>query len=109
MTRKRRRLYVVIGGLLVLGTVSALVLTAFSDNLVFFYSLDHVGIYLEPDGILLHQLQGLNSVRETYGGFFQRATRAIARHKDFLEAMPPVHDPKDRSIWTGERAGEEPT
>jgi proteasome lid subunit RPN8/RPN11 len=70
---------------------------------------NHVGIYLEPDGIMLHQLEGLNSVRETYGGFFQKATRAIARHKDFLEAMPPIRDPKDRSIWTGEVAGQEPT
>ena len=38
MTRKRRRLYLVLGGLATLGIVSALVLSAFSDNLVFFYS-----------------------------------------------------------------------
>jgi len=38
MTRKRRRLYLVLGGLATLGVVSALVLNAFSDNLVFFYS-----------------------------------------------------------------------
>jgi cytochrome c-type biogenesis protein CcmE len=38
MTRKRRRLYLVLGGMGTLAVVSALVLSAFSDNLVFFYS-----------------------------------------------------------------------
>jgi len=37
------------------------------------------------------------------------ATSFIARHKDFLEAMPPAHDPNDRSVWTGEQRGREPT
>ena len=38
MTRKRRRLIGVLAGLGMLGIATALVLTAFSDNLVFFYS-----------------------------------------------------------------------
>lgn len=38
MTRKRRRLYLVLAGMLALGGAVALVLTAFQDNLVFFYS-----------------------------------------------------------------------
>jgi cytochrome c-type biogenesis protein CcmE len=38
MTRKRRRLYVLLAGMLGLATAAALVLTAFQDNLVFFYS-----------------------------------------------------------------------
>ncbi|MBI1205668.1 MAG: cytochrome c maturation protein CcmE [Azospirillum sp.] len=38
MTRKRRRLYMLVLALLGLGTATALVLTAFQDNLVFFYS-----------------------------------------------------------------------
>lgn len=38
MTRKRKRLILVLSGLALLGTASALVLTAFNDNLVFFYS-----------------------------------------------------------------------
>ena len=38
MTRKRRRLYVVILGLSTLTLAAALVLTAFEDNIVFFYS-----------------------------------------------------------------------
>jgi len=38
MTRKRRRLYVLLLGLLGLGTATALTLAAFQDHLVFFYS-----------------------------------------------------------------------
>ena len=38
MTRKRRRLYIVLAGMTCLGVAAALVLNAFSDNLVFFYS-----------------------------------------------------------------------
>ena len=38
MTRKRRRLIAVIGGLVLLSGAAAITLTALSDNLVFFYS-----------------------------------------------------------------------
>ncbi len=38
MTRKRRRMYVVLLGLSTLAVAAALVLTAFEDNIVFFYS-----------------------------------------------------------------------
>jgi cytochrome c-type biogenesis protein CcmE len=38
MTRKRRRLTAVLAGMATLGLAAFLVLTAFSDNLVFFYS-----------------------------------------------------------------------
>lgn len=38
MTRKRRRLYVLLLALLGLGTTAALVLTALKDDLVFFYA-----------------------------------------------------------------------
>lgn len=38
MTRKRRRLYAVLAGMVMLGVAVALVLTALRDNLVFFYS-----------------------------------------------------------------------
>ncbi len=50
MTRKRRRLYVVLGGLALLGVATALVLTAFSDNLVFFYSPSDLRAKDVPDG-----------------------------------------------------------
>ena len=38
VTRKKKRLYTVIAGLTMLGVATALVLTAFEDNIVFFYS-----------------------------------------------------------------------
>ncbi|HZT86513.1 MAG TPA: cytochrome c maturation protein CcmE [Stellaceae bacterium] len=38
MTRKRRRLWLLMVGMAALGGATALVLSAFSDNLVFFYS-----------------------------------------------------------------------
>jgi cytochrome c-type biogenesis protein CcmE len=38
MTRKRRRLITLLAALIALGTATALVLAAFNDNLVFFYS-----------------------------------------------------------------------
>ncbi len=38
MTRKRRRLYLLAAGLLLLGGAAALILTAFEENLVFFYA-----------------------------------------------------------------------
>jgi len=38
MTRKRRRLYIVLLGMATLGVAAALVLTAFEDNIVFFHS-----------------------------------------------------------------------
>ncbi|WP_413206576.1 cytochrome c maturation protein CcmE [Rhodospirillum sp. A1_3_36] len=38
MTRKKRRLYFVVLGMLALAAAAALTLTAFQDNLVFFYS-----------------------------------------------------------------------
>jgi cytochrome c-type biogenesis protein CcmE len=38
MTPKRRRLWLVVGSLCVLGAAAALVLTALDDNIVFFYS-----------------------------------------------------------------------
>ncbi len=50
MTRKRRRLYIVLGGLALLGIATALVLSAFSDNLVFFYSPSDILAKHVPDG-----------------------------------------------------------
>ena len=69
---------------------------------------NHLGLFIEPEGLILHQLSGRKSVREPYGGFFQQITQNIARHKDYLEALPPPHDPNDRLVWTGEIRGKEP-
>jgi cytochrome c-type biogenesis protein CcmE len=53
MTRKRRRLYLVAGGVVTLGVVSALVLNAMSDSLVFFYSPTELYDKHVPDGQLV--------------------------------------------------------
>jgi cytochrome c-type biogenesis protein CcmE len=50
MTRKRRRLYLVLGGLGTLALVSGFVLSALSDNLVFFYSPTDLRAKAVPDG-----------------------------------------------------------
>ena len=42
MTRKRRRLFVVLAGMATLGVAAALVLSALDDNLVFFHSPSEV-------------------------------------------------------------------
>ena len=42
MTPKRKRLWLLVGSLAVLGAAAALVLTALNDNLVFFYSPSQV-------------------------------------------------------------------
>src|SRR4051794_33243111 len=50
MTRKRRRLYFVVLGLLGLGAGTALVLAAFQDNIVFFFSPTEVAArHLSPE------------------------------------------------------------
>ena len=58
--------------------------------------VNHLGLILYPD-ILLHQLGGRLSVREVYGGFYAKCTRHHLRHKDFLDAPPPL--PDDYEQW----------
>jgi len=50
MTRKRRRLYLVLGGVGALAIVTALVLSAFRSNLVFFYSPSDLQAQAVPAG-----------------------------------------------------------
>ncbi|MGO1119379.1 cytochrome c maturation protein CcmE [Rhodovibrionaceae bacterium A322] len=50
MTRKRRRLYIVLMAVLCLGAATALVMTAFEDNLLFFYSPSDVKEKGLPEG-----------------------------------------------------------
>ncbi len=50
MTRKQRRLLAVVGGLVLLGLASALVLNAFRDNLVFFLSPSELAAKAVPPG-----------------------------------------------------------
>lgn len=50
MTRKRRRLYLLLGGMAALAVAAALVLSAFRENLVFFYSPSELlAKHLAPD------------------------------------------------------------
>lgn len=58
--------------------------------------VNHLGIILSPD-ILLHQLGGRLSIREVYGGYYAKATRHHLRHRDFLDAPPPIRD--DYEQW----------
>ena len=53
MTRKRRRLYLVLGGVGTLCVVTALVLNAMSGSLVFFYSPTELAAKHVPDGTLV--------------------------------------------------------
>ncbi|RAU22991.1 cytochrome c maturation protein CcmE [Paramagnetospirillum kuznetsovii] len=50
MTRKQRRLYFVLLGMLALGAAVALVLTAISDSLVYFYSPTDIVSQRIPEG-----------------------------------------------------------
>jgi cytochrome c-type biogenesis protein CcmE len=69
MTRKRRRLYLVLGGLATLAVVSALVLTALSDNINVFYSPTE----LHADGVR-------DGVRVRIGGLVE--TGSLVRESD---------------------------
>jgi cytochrome c-type biogenesis protein CcmE len=51
MTRKRRRLYVVVAGMLMLGVATALVLTNLEENLRYFYSPTEIAENKVPEGI----------------------------------------------------------
>jgi cytochrome c-type biogenesis protein CcmE len=53
MTRKRRRLVAVLAGMGMLGIAAALVLNAFSDSLVFFYSPSDLKTKAVPQGRML--------------------------------------------------------
>jgi len=50
MTRKQRRLYFVLLGLLALGAAATLVLTAISDSLVYFYTPSDLVAKPQPEG-----------------------------------------------------------
>ena len=50
MKPRQKRLALIVGGLAVLGVASALVLSAFQENLVFFYSPSQVANHEAPQG-----------------------------------------------------------
>lgn len=49
--------------------------------------VNHLGLFLHPD-MMLHQLVNRLSVREVYGGLYQRATELHLRHRNFLTEAP---------------------
>lgn len=63
MTRKRQRLYFVLAGMAALGVAAALVLSAFEDSLVYFYS---------PSDLLADKAPAGRSVR--LGGLVEEGT-----------------------------------
>lgn len=85
MTRKQKRLTLVLAGMASLGVAAALVLTAFNDNLVFFYSPSDIAQKQPPTGRML-RIGGLveeNSVAKLDGG-----TRIEFKVTDGAHDMP---------------------
>ena len=76
MTRKRRRLYAVFAGLMMLGIAAALVLTALRDSVVFFYSpSDLAGKQIAPgQRIRIGGLVAEGSVGKSEDGLATRFT-----------------------------------
>jgi proteasome lid subunit RPN8/RPN11 len=58
--------------------------------------VNHCGLFIAPD-VMLHQLLGRASVREVYGGVYQMATVLHLRHRQLLEAPPPL--PPGHPLW----------
>lgn len=59
--------------------------------------INHLGLYINDPlygGVLLHQLMGRLSVREVYGGTYQRATELHLRHQNFMTVPPPPTEPE---------------
>jgi cytochrome c-type biogenesis protein CcmE len=79
MTRKRRRLYLVVALMLSLGIAAALMLTAFEENIVFFHSPTDVMEKKPPEGR-----------RFRLGGLVE--TGSIVREKDGLTVRFNVTD-----------------
>lgn len=88
MKRKTKRLYVVALGLLCLGGAAALVLSAFEENLVFFYSPTDLADDKAPPGRAV-RLGGL--VEE---GSIERSDGLIVRFKvtDLAQSVPVTYE-----------------
>ena len=89
MTPKRRRLWFIIAGLILLGTAAALVLTALRDNVVFFFSPTEIATETIPSG---RQIR-IGGLVET--GSFERSgngLRARFRVTDLKTAVPVTYD-----------------
>src|SRR5690606_9514959 len=87
-TRKRRRLTILLLGLLSLGAAAALVLTAFDDNLVFFYSPTQLQAAELPPGRLV-RIGGLVVEGSLVKGPGSRVAFAVT---DNRAEVPVVYD-----------------
>ncbi len=87
MTRKRRRLYVLLLGLLGLGTAAALTLAAFQDHLVFFYTPSDIATKPVPRdrNLRIGGLVEIGSVERKAG-----ASELRFRVTDMANAIPVV-------------------
>lgn len=88
MTRKRRRLYVVITGMLLLSSAVALTLTAFKESVTFFYSPSDLKADAAPPGrsIRLGGLVEEGSVRRQANG-----VTVEFRITDLSESVPVTY------------------
>jgi cytochrome c-type biogenesis protein CcmE len=97
MTRKRRRLYIVLACAVGLGSATALTLMAFSDNLVFFLSPSQLAAEM-PQGGRIFRLGGLVEAgslhKDTMGGQPQARFRvtdgAAAVDVDYTGILPDL-------------------
>jgi cytochrome c-type biogenesis protein CcmE len=89
VTRKRRRLYVLLLGLLGLGTATALTLAAFQDHLVFFYSPTDIATRKAPHdrSMRIGGLVEVGSIERTAG---QGQPEIRFRVTDMASAVPVV-------------------
>ncbi len=97
MTRKRRRLYVLLACGVGLGSASALALTAFSGNLVFFISPSQIADHAPPPGhsFRLGGLVEMGSVRRADGrrpprGGVRRHRRPRDSRGDYKGILPDL-------------------
>lgn len=82
MTRKRRRLYIVVIGMAILGLAAGLVLMSFEDSLVFFHSPSDLAEKPVPAGRTF-RLGGL--VEE--GSFIKKGVEITFRVTDMVESI----------------------
>ena len=83
MTRKRRRLYIVGGFMLIFATAAALVLMAFEENIVFFYSPTELARKMEQQPIPPDR-------RLRIGGLVEEGS--VSRDKDGITILFRVTD-----------------
>ncbi|MFV3127410.1 cytochrome c maturation protein CcmE [Niveispirillum sp. KHB5.9] len=93
MTRKKRRLYMLLLALVGLGTATALTLTAFQENVAFFFSPSDLAT--KPPGDKLVRVGGLvegGSVEKVDDGITTRFTITDTAHSVKISTSRPLPD-----------------